>query len=694
MTKQRKTWIILGVVGGFLFLIAVEIIVAGLLLSRTKQSRQARANSWQQSPGRQDQQRQQRWPNEAPPPVQAYQGGTAARSPSAPVKPTGPRAAAPEFTVAGGVFTKGVTVTLQTKATNAVIRYTLNSIEPDERSEIYSAPIAISQSTVVQARAFEPGLAYSPTAAQTYTMLDSDLASFNSNLPLVILETFGHYVSHDSAVPISARFIRPVNGRAALTGPADYDGRGDLKQRGFTSLRQPKQSFTFKSRDDGDKVDAALFGMPEESDWVLYAPYSDKTLMRDALAYELAGQMGRYAPRTRFVEAFVNRAGGKLSMQRDYVGVYVLIEKIKRDKNRVNIHKLGTNDNTEPNISGGYIFKRDHDGMPWGGGGFNRNVRGQRQVVSSSGEQGFSTASGLQLFFVDPKGSDLTAPQKQWLATYMSRFERALQGSNFADPAEGYAKYLDADSFIDHFWLVEATKNIDGFRYSCFLTKDRGGKLKVEPPWDWNLSFGNADYYDAYETTGWYYTLLRDSEISWFNRLDEDPEFHQKHIDRWAELRRTVFQPEAVCRRVDEMAAQLNEAQARNFNRWRILGREVKPNYYVGATWQAELDWMKNWIRQRIAWIDSQYPAAPTLSEKSGPLPPDAKLAIKANTSVIYYTIDGSDPRVAGGGVSGAARRYESPLTNSAPLRLVARAKRGNAWSGPVRGEFTASAKK
>jgi hypothetical protein len=520
-------------------------------------------------------------------------------------------------------------------------------------------------------------------------MLGADLADFNSNLPLVILQTFGQYVSHDNSAPISARFIRLVDGKATLTGPADYDGRGDLKQRGTTSLRQPKQSFTFKARSDGDKVDTALFGMPEESDWVLYAPYSDKTLMRDVLAYELSNQMGRYAPRTRYVEVFVNRVGGQLSMQRDYVGVYVLVEKIKRDKNRVNIAKLSTNDNSEPNISGGYIFKRDHT-ESWGGGGFNWNNRGSRRVVSSDGEQGFSTASGLQLFFVDPKEEDLTAPQKQWLASYLSRFERALNGSKFADPAEGYARYLDADSFIDHFWLVEMSKNIDGLRYSCYMTKDRGGKIKIEPAWDWNLSFGNADYYGGWEPEGWYYQNIRDSEICWFNRLSEDPEFMQKYVDRWAELRRTLFNPDTVCRRVDEMAAQLKESQARNFNRWRILGREIKPNYYVGPTWQAELDWMKNWIRQRIAWIDRQYPGAPILSEKSGPLKPGTPLTIKANTSVIYYTLDGTDPRIAGGGISSSAKRYETPLTNTASIKLFARAKRGNVWSGPVRGEFTA----
>ena len=106
--------------------------------------------------------------------------------------------------------------------------------------------------------------------------------------------------------------------------------------------------------------------MPKDSDWVLYAPYSDKTLMRDVLAYELSNKMGRYAARTRFVEVFLNRSGSKLS-KRDYAGVYVFEEKIKRGKDRVNIQKLTPEDNSEPNITGGYIFKRDHTTSPMDG---------------------------------------------------------------------------------------------------------------------------------------------------------------------------------------------------------------------------------------------------------------------------------------------------------------------------------------
>src|SRR5215813_6879543 len=126
------------------------------------------------------------------------------------------------------------------------------------------------------------------------------------------------------------------------------------------------------------------------------------------------------------------------------------------------------------------------------------------------------------------------------------------------------------------------SKNIDGFRYSAFLHKDRGGKLQMGPAWDWNLSFGNADYHDGSDPTGWYTQLLRESEICWFRRLSE--------------VRRTVFATAALHKRVDEMAAQLQEAQARNFNRWRIMGRRVNPNDFVGSTYAEEIQWMKQWM--------------------------------------------------------------------------------------------------
>src|SRR5207244_4975977 len=140
------------------------------------------------------------------------------------------------------------------------------------------------------------------------------------------------------------------------------------------SLRYPKKSYTLKTVDDGDDpLNVALLGMPKESDWVLYAPFPDKTLMRDVLAYELSNEIGRWAPRTRFVELFVNETGGRIS-RRDYLGVYVFEERVKRSKQRVNLEALQPGSRTEPAVTGGYIFKKDHsdhgDNAPMNAGAY------------------------------------------------------------------------------------------------------------------------------------------------------------------------------------------------------------------------------------------------------------------------------------------------------------------------------------
>lgn len=606
MTKpSRKTAIILSVVFG---LIVVQLGLVGLVVSKIAR----RSGAHRSQPAHVRTPRQ--YTGGAPQPVQ-YGGAPAqpgrsrtavpASAKTAPKpKPTGPQAAPPQFSMPGGVYSNEFKVGLKAAAAGAVIRYTLDGSEPGESSPAYAEAIPVTQTILLRARSFEKALEPSSIVTATYTMVGNDLLGFSSNLPLVIINSFGQYIGSDRPVPVSVRFIGRSGERAFVSGPADFDGRGDIKRRGYSSLRLPKPSFTFKARDDdGDKVKFSPAGLPAESDWVLYAPYADKTLMRDVLAYELSNKMGRYAPRTRFVEVFVARPNTRLAY-RDYLGVYVLIEKIKRGKDRVNIARLGTNDIAEPDISGGYIFKRDHGSMSGNWRGWGGPPRASDDGV------GFKTPRGLRLFFVDPKEDELTMGQRDWLARYLTRFEEVLHSARFASPSEGYAKYLDVDAFIDHFWLVEMSKNIDAFRYSAFLHKPRNGKIVVGPCWDWNLSFGNADYYDAYETSGWYHSLLRDTEISWCERLSQDPAYVRRSNARWTELRRDALAPERVLRRVDELAAELKEAQTRNFGRWPIMGRYINPNYYAGATYDDEIAWMKKWIKGRIAWLDRQVPAS------------------------------------------------------------------------------------
>ena len=680
----------------------------------------------------------------------------------------------PAFAPPGGVFADIVRVSLKAEAPVGEIRFTLDGSEPSVRSEAFTGAIRLTATTLVRARVFEGNKPAGPVVSQTYTVIEKELESFASNLPLVILNSFGREVEHDNKLPASARFIDTEGGRSSLFRPADFDGRGDLNLRGNTSLRYLKRSFALKTRDDSSQAKSvSILGFPKDNDWILYAPYPDKTLLRDVLAYDLSRQMGRYASRTKFVELFLNQVGGRLG-KRHYMGVYVLEEKIKRGKERVNIQKLGTNDNAEPNITGGYIFKKDHwdtpgsvtptvEGMPggFGGGSGNRygyptgpggfpadpqgflpftgggrrtgrgsgpadrpmfdefrnllgggndaarppqpgervrieggprggpdggGMRDQpfsfgRGFGNQSSDEAFRTGQGNEFFYVEPKANEITPAQKAWLQRHLAEFERALYGPDFKDPAKGYAAYIDADSFIDHHLLVELTKNIDGFRFSTFFQKDRGGKIKLEPIWDWNLSFGNANGKQGQIAEYWYWPQLDDNQYSYYRRLFEDPDFGQRYVDRLGEARATVFSNSNLMARIDALVAELGGAVGRNYERWPILSRRIWPNTFLGKTHDDEINYLKDFTRQRLAWIDRQFLAAPALSQQH----PEDQLAMTAPAGKIYYTLDGTDPRLPGGKVSDKATAYASPVKPSRSGLLFARAFHEGRWSQPLK---------
>ena len=663
----------------------------------------------------------------------------------------------PSFSILGGVFTNEVTVALTSGESAAVIRYTFDGSEPTTTSPAYKSPVVLTNSTVIRARLFAAGKASGELVAQSYLVLDPDAADFTSNLPIILVTSFGHEIQKDERTVASARVTVPQGGRASLRGAADFDGRALINLRGRASIRYAKRSYTLKTvdaQDDASKF--AILGMPKESDWVLYAPYPDKTLMRDMLAYELSNRIGRWAPRTKFVELFLNESGGRIS-RRDYMGVYVFEEKVKRDKNRVNIAGLGPDDNAGPKLTGGYLFKKDHGegevgamqiggpamqaasvssktGFPTGPGGFPGDpagfqpaYRGKTVTTSSSSSSrssrasrdlvvtnrlGFPTARQLspasrpvirsddeddfvevsedekyfdyhrsvqtnKFYYVDPEPDELTAVQRAWLKEYINQCESVLYGQGFRDPAKGYAAYIDADAFIDYHLLVEVTKNVDGFRFSTFYHKDRGGKIRMGPLWDWNLSFGNCNGKQGYIAEGWLWPQLDDKEYSWFRRLFEDPEFAQRYVDRWSELRATVLATTNLLGRIDSIAAELSEAQARNFERWPILGVTVAPNWFVGDTYAEEVKWMKEWTSNRLDWIERQFLTPPAISA-----PPGDVISLSAGKGKILYTLDGSDPRASGGGAAPGALEYKSPFKLQAGNVLEARAMQDGRWSG------------
>jgi hypothetical protein len=596
-------------------------------------------------------------------------------------------ASEPVCSLEQGVFTNS-SVVVALSAAAGQIRYTLDGSAPTTNSALYSAPLTIATTRTVKARVFQEGLFPSPVIARSYVLVDSSVAGFKSKLPLVIISTSGRAVMDHPPAGSTRTFgsmvaVDTFRGLSSTLGKADYLGQCGISIRGQTSASFPKKPYRLELLDAfGYDRNAELLGLPSANDWVLNNPYTDKPFLQNFLAYELFEKMGHYSVRRRFVELFVNTAGGRVTYPRDYVGVYLLLEKIQVDKNRVALQELTPYDTTEPTITGGYMFKKDKDSA------------GDRNFTTLGGA-GFS-AQTLKVHAPNPR--EITAAQYNWLANYVRQFERVLYASTWktATGTNHYSWYLDVDSFVDSHWIVEFAKQIDGYRLSDYFQKERGGKIKMEPIWDYNLSFGNADYLNGYIPSGWYYSLIGENDHIWLRRLmcgttsaggtTGDPDFNQRIADRWSELRTNVFAASNVLARVDEMSALLNEAAVRDFQKWPRLGTYVWPNpsiYVTPTNYAGIISAMKNWIQGRYTWIDSQFIIPPKFSVVGGRIPPGLSVSL-TGTSNIYYTLDGSDPRLPGGGLSTKSSRYVGPIQIWANTRLAARTLGGLKWSGPA----------
>jgi hypothetical protein len=535
---------------------------------------------------------------------------------------------APAFSVDDMFFATTLDIQLTTASPSGAIHYTLDGSEPTQSSSLYTSPITLVSTTVVKAAVYESAAQRSRTVTRHYVKLAANVQDFDSNLPLLLLDTFGAAPNQTVMTLGLASIIDTADGRSSPIDIPQFVGKGGIKIRGSSSTSFPKKQYLFETWDDNllDK-NVKLLHFPQDSDWIFYAPYSDKALMRNVLSYKWSNDIDRYASRTRFVEMFLNTDGGSLGSE-DYVGVYVVMEKIKRGADRVDVTRLSLGDNIEPEITGGYIIKKDR---------------------LDPGDAGFVTSLGQRLGYVEPKEVDITAAQAAYLKGYIDSFESVLYSPEFTDPMAGYPAYIDVDSFIDHHILVEMTKNIDGFRLSTFWFKNRLGKLTMGPIWDYNLSLGNANYLEGWLPEGWYNELLSDSNYPWWRRLFEDPELSLRYADRWYKFRKDEFTTVKLHEDIDYYAALLDEAQERNFDRWPILGVYVWPNWFIANTYAEEISWMKQWLSDRLDWIDSQFSAPPIFNQDGGEVPSGFALTMSLppnSTGTIYYTLDGTDPHL------------------------------------------------
>tara|TARA_R110001592_G_scaffold137257_5_gene355106 strand:- start:1178 stop:3097 length:1920 start_codon:yes stop_codon:yes gene_type:complete len=435
---------------------------------------------------------------------------------------------------------------------------------------------------------------YTYSESKTINCLPID----SSNLALVIINTNGQTILDDTRIVADMKII--YNGFNTINHyndfPNNYNNKISIEKRGSSSQMFPKKSYSLETQDVlGNNNNVSLIDMPQENDWVLYAPYSDKSLMRNVLTYKLGREMMEYAPRTQFCEVVIND---------EYLGIYVLTEKIKRDNNRVDIAKLDDDDLAADSLTGGYIIKID------------KTTGGSNIGWTSPYTPPLGPTKQINFLYHYPKEDDILPAQANYIENYITDFENALNGPNFEDPVIGYTPFIKDKSFIDFFIFNELGKNVDGYRISSFLYKDKdskGGKLKMGPLWDFNIAYGNSDYCGGEFTTGWqkdFNGVCQDNNMTpfWWNRLLQDTTFANKLKCRWEEKRLGPLHLDSILNTIDSVAFYLNEAQQRNFSKWNILGIYVWPNNYIGNSYQDEVNYLKAWITNRIAWIDNNIP--------------------------------------------------------------------------------------
>ena len=482
------------------------------------------------------------------------------------------------------------------------------------------------------------------------------------DLPIVFIDTKNKCLDQNvtEKIPATMSVLDAATNNVADSAKGTHYNIG-IKVRGQSSAKFPKPGYSVEIRDEkGEGMDVSMFGLPPADDWVFHGPYVDKSLMRNALAHWLFRQAGHYSPRTKHFDLYINGV---------YRGVYVLIEKIKRGKYRVDVSKLKETDISGDDVTGGYIWAFDKTGTNTGGMG-NEDIN----------KEGFKTADGLNVIMHYPKKENLQQQQQAYLKKYLEDLENLFKnGKN----GSGYENYVDMTSALDYVLHEEVTNNSDSYWCSFFLHKpkeSKGGKVTLGPAWDFNLAMSNGSQPEnggnnnggnngfnwnmwggggqgaggmgSSGTTGWQIESSMKTGMSglkipnWLLGMWKDSHYQSELKKRWAELRSGVWHTKTMDVYLDSMKTYLTKAADRNFKRWPNLGKssgqgdsDPQPMKYCNQgggqqgmwsmnmpmggynadTWDGEFEHLRKKMKERMKWMDQQLgftePAQPIVTE-------------------------------------------------------------------------------
>lgn len=409
----------------------------------------------------------------------------------------------------------------------------------------------------------------------------------NSNLPIMVITTdidpatnSPYVIPDEPKIPATMKLIfKPDGTRNYLsdinnTDFLNYNGKIGIELRGSSSQELDKKPYGFTTLldDNVSNNNVSLLEMPSENDWVLNSLAFDPSMIRDYLSYTLASNMGNYAPRVKYIEVIVND---------DYKGVYILTEKIKIDSDRVDLTKLSDSDNSSPEVTGGYIVKSD------------KTTGGDIVAWSMPNSTGWSA----NFLHHKPSTEDITSQQANYIESVFYDLAAKTNPAN-SSIANGYPSIIDIPSFVDYIIMAEIASNPDAYQLSTFFHKDRGGKLRAGPIWDYNLSYGNDLFlwgYDRSLYNVWQFGYENSGARFWKDLFD-DTTFKCYLAKRWFELTdvNQTLNYNTIVSKIDEYVTLLSESKLREQERWGTVSEQT-----------TNIVEMKTWIQNRINWMNT-----------------------------------------------------------------------------------------
>ena len=435
------------------------------------------------------------------------------------------------------------------------------------------------------------------TARQPDAGCDCDGSELCTHLPLVLIDTGGQEIpgkvtgqtddfgetintlAADGRDVIDVSFV-VVDNQTRNNHPSDeatLTTTAQIRVRGHSSRLFEKSPYQLDFVDeDGEAAPAAVMGMPAHSEWVLYGPYLDKSLVRNYMWYNIAGEVMEWAPNVRYCELILNG---------EYRGLYLMVETITDGVDcRLNLST------TEQNVkTTGYLLRGDRTTQ--------EDLGGQRDIYTYL-ERMLTLRTDILIKY--PGRSSLTQELRQEIELDYAAFEKALYSYDYDTDDYGYWNYIDVDNFVDYFLINEFSLNVDAGRYSTYIYKDLSGKFKLAV-WDFNNA---CDNFPADPLTPDQINMV---SHTWFFMLCKSEDFVERLLDRYDELRASVLNETYLLNYIDETLAYLGPAVERNNQRWNDAMTQWEPLTPVERNLHSHeeaVDQLKEWLYERGIWLD------------------------------------------------------------------------------------------